>query len=152
MKFEFNRPSGFRESVWKCWRTTDGQGQGSHWYTISSPMSLQLRWTKNAYHLCSSWGSNQGHQVWNQPLYHITIKAGLYSKAIPTRYSPSIFRSVLESQSEFQRPYIPDMNVFFLSHRMGHLRWAPNVTGENTNHLCPVWGSNLGRWVRNQTL
>ena len=47
MKYEFNWPSGFRgEDVWKCWRTTDGRtdGRRSHWYTISSPMSLRLRW------------------------------------------------------------------------------------------------------------
>ena len=49
MKFEFNWPSGFREEdVWKCWRT-DGRrmdGRRSDWYTISSPMSLRLRWAK----------------------------------------------------------------------------------------------------------
>ena len=46
MKYEFNWPSSFRgEDVWKCWRTTDGRR--SHWYTISSPMSLRLRWAKN---------------------------------------------------------------------------------------------------------
>ena len=31
-------------------RTTDGRwtdGRRSHWYTISSPMSLRLRWAKN---------------------------------------------------------------------------------------------------------
>ena len=45
MKFEFNWPSGFRgEDVWKCWRT---YGCRSDWYTISSPMSLRLRWAKN---------------------------------------------------------------------------------------------------------
>ena len=51
MKYEFNWPSSFRgEDVWKCWRTTDGRtddGRRSHWYTISSPMSLRLRWAKN---------------------------------------------------------------------------------------------------------
>ena len=56
MKYEFNWPSSFRgEDVWKCWRTTDGRrtdgwrtddGRRSHWYTISSPMSLRLRWAK----------------------------------------------------------------------------------------------------------
>ena len=49
MKYEFNWPSSFREDVWKCWRTTDGRkddGRRSHWYTISSPMSLWLRWAK----------------------------------------------------------------------------------------------------------
>ena len=49
MKFEFNWPSGFREDVWKCWRT-DGRltdGHRSHWYTNSSPRSLRLRWAKN---------------------------------------------------------------------------------------------------------
>ena len=56
MKYEFNWPSSFRgEDVWKCWRTDDGRtdgrrtddGRRSHWYTISSPMSLRLRWAKN---------------------------------------------------------------------------------------------------------
>ena len=46
IKFEFNWPSGFREDVWKCWQTTDGRR--SHWYTISSPMSLRLRWAKKS--------------------------------------------------------------------------------------------------------
>ena len=42
MKFEFNWPSGFRgEDVWKCWRT---ERRRSDWYTISSPLSLRLRW------------------------------------------------------------------------------------------------------------
>ena len=53
MKYEFNWPSSFRgEDVWKCWRTTDDRrrtddGRRSHWYTISSPMSLRLRWANN---------------------------------------------------------------------------------------------------------
>ena len=56
MKYEFNWPSSFRgEDVWKCWRTTDRRrtddGRRSHWYTISSPMSLRLRWAKNVF-LC----------------------------------------------------------------------------------------------------
>ena len=46
MKYEFNWPRSNRgEDVWKCWRTTDGLR--SHWFTISSPMSLRLRWAKN---------------------------------------------------------------------------------------------------------
>ena len=51
MKFEFNWPSGFRgEDVWKCWRTPDGRtdGRRSHWYTISSAMSLGLKWAKKS--------------------------------------------------------------------------------------------------------
>ena len=57
MKYKFNWPSSFRgEDVWKCWRTTDDgrrtdgrtdAGRRSHCYTISSPMSLRLRWAKN---------------------------------------------------------------------------------------------------------
>ena len=40
MKFGFNRPSGFRGDVWKCWHT-----YGRQWltYTISSPMSLKAQ-------------------------------------------------------------------------------------------------------------
>ena len=49
MKFEFDWPSGFRgEDVWNCGRT-DGRttdGRRSDWYTLSSPMSLRLRWAK----------------------------------------------------------------------------------------------------------
>ena len=50
MKFELYWPSGFRgEDVWNCGRT-DGRrttdGRRSDWYTISSPMSLRLRWAK----------------------------------------------------------------------------------------------------------
>ena len=55
-KFELNWPSGFRgEDVWKCWRTDrrwmDGRtdGRWSHGYTISLPMSLQLRWANNKF-------------------------------------------------------------------------------------------------------
>ena len=50
MKFEFNWPSGFRgEDVWNCEWTDDGCQ--SDWYTISSTMSLRLRWT-NELTLC----------------------------------------------------------------------------------------------------
>ena len=55
MKYEFNWPSSFRgEDVWKCWQTTDDRrrtddGRRSHWYTISSPMSLRLRWANNSW-------------------------------------------------------------------------------------------------------
>ena len=44
-----NRLHGFRDVVWKCWRTTDGRrtdGRQMLAYTISSPMSLRLRWAK----------------------------------------------------------------------------------------------------------
>ena len=34
------------EVVWKCWRTTDGWRMPA--YTISSPMSLRLRWANNS--------------------------------------------------------------------------------------------------------
>ena len=57
MKYEFNWPSSFRgEDVWKCWRTTDDgrtEGRRSHWYTISSPMSLRLRWANKLWVLNS---------------------------------------------------------------------------------------------------
>ena len=51
MTFEFNWPSGFRGvDVWNCGRTDDRlrttDGRWSDWYTISSPMSLRLRWAK----------------------------------------------------------------------------------------------------------
>ena len=48
IKFGFDRPSSFREEdVWnsEC-RWTDGQRRPEHAYTISSPMSLRLRWAK----------------------------------------------------------------------------------------------------------
>ena len=45
MKFEFIWLSGFRgEDVWNCGWTD--KGRRSDWYTISSPMSLWLRWAK----------------------------------------------------------------------------------------------------------
>ena len=55
IKFGFDRPSGFWEDVWALWttdgRTTDGRTDGrrtpDHGYTISSPMSLRLRWANN---------------------------------------------------------------------------------------------------------
>ena len=37
---------------------------------------------ENAYHLCPGWESNPGRPVWNQTLYHVTVKAGSYSKAV----------------------------------------------------------------------
>ena len=55
IKFGFDRPSGFgEEDVWNCLRRTDGRtttdngGTPDHEYPISSPMSLWLRWAKNA--------------------------------------------------------------------------------------------------------
>ena len=39
------------------------------------------RW-KNAYHICSGWGSNPGHLVRNQTLYHVALKVCSYSKAV----------------------------------------------------------------------
>ena len=49
IKFGFDWPSGFREEdVWNCERrrtTTDGRTP-DHGYTISSPLSLRLRWAK----------------------------------------------------------------------------------------------------------
>ena len=51
VKFGKNRFNGFRgDVIWKCWRTTDGRttdGRRMPAYTISSPMSLRLRWVKN---------------------------------------------------------------------------------------------------------
>ena len=48
VKFGKNRLHGFRRDVvWKCWRTTDGRRMPA--YTISSPMSLRLRWAKNLF-------------------------------------------------------------------------------------------------------
>ena len=46
VKFGKNRPHSFRgDVVWKCWpTTTDGRRMPA--YTISSPMSLRLRWAK----------------------------------------------------------------------------------------------------------
>ena len=51
IKFGFDRPSGFwEEDVWALWTTTttddDGRRTPDHGYTISSPMSLRLRWAK----------------------------------------------------------------------------------------------------------
>ena len=78
MKYEFNWPSSFRgEDVWKCWQTTDDRrwtddGRRSHWYTISSPMSLQLRWAKKRQNLKLSSAANDRwrfmglkcHRIW----------------------------------------------------------------------------------------
>ena len=52
MKFGKNRLHGFRGDVWKCWRTTDGRQMPA--YTISSPMSLLLRWA-NKTGQCLPW-------------------------------------------------------------------------------------------------
>ena len=76
-------------------------------------------------------------------LYRVAIKAGLYRKAVQvcyilntTTYSALHFRFVSESQFELPRT-IPDTDVLRV-HRMGYLRWAPNVTVEkNANHLLP---------------
>ena len=51
IKFGFDRPGGFREEdLWTLWTDglrTDGW-MPDHEYPISSPMSLRLRWAKNA--------------------------------------------------------------------------------------------------------
>ena len=54
IKFGFDWPSGFgEEDVWNCERRTTDDGRTTdgrtpdHWYTISSPLSLWLRWAKN---------------------------------------------------------------------------------------------------------
>ena len=50
IKFHFNWPTGCRDiHVWKCERT-DGRTHGRRLdrYTISSPLSLRLRWANNA--------------------------------------------------------------------------------------------------------
>ena len=41
MKFGFNRPSGFRGDVWKCWQTYTRTTRPT--YTTSSPMSLKAQ-------------------------------------------------------------------------------------------------------------
>ena len=52
MKFGFNRPSGFRGDVWKCWYAyidthththTHTYGRQRPTYTISSPMSIKAQ-------------------------------------------------------------------------------------------------------------
>ena len=52
VKYEKNRLHGFRgDVVWKCWQTTDDgrtDGRRIPSYTISSPMSLRLRWAKKS--------------------------------------------------------------------------------------------------------
>ena len=96
MKFEFNWPSGFR----RCLKLlTDGRQ--SHWYTISSPMSLRLRWatksvddnkTKN-YPACKDqwqtpqqwyplWVSFSGKLPNNSNLYGISLSGKLPSSCI----------------------------------------------------------------------
>ena len=46
IEFGFDWQGGFwEEDVWALW-TDDGRTP-DHWYTISSPMSLRLRWAKN---------------------------------------------------------------------------------------------------------
>ena len=66
IKFDFVWPSGFREEdVWNCERrttTTDGRTP-VHGYTISSPLSLRLRWAKMPqrwilWKICSLWPGN----------------------------------------------------------------------------------------------
>ena len=54
VKFGKNQLHGFRgDVVWKCWWTTGGQMDGRQMpaYTISSRMSLRLKWAKNG--LCA---------------------------------------------------------------------------------------------------
>ena len=79
-KFGFDWPSGFgEEDVWKCERTEDGRPD--HVYTISSPLSLRLRWAKNGnisiksyvYHfLNKSCGNIYMILLWN---YHFLNKS-----------------------------------------------------------------------------
>ena len=47
VKYGKKRLHGFRGDVWKCWRrTTTTVGRRMSAYTMSSPMSLRLRWAK----------------------------------------------------------------------------------------------------------
>ena len=93
-------------------------------------------------------------------LYHVTIKASLYRKAvqiyhipITTTYSLSIFRFVRESQ--FEQP-LNTRPTSLSCHRLSNgvfLHWAPDVTSEkNSNHQCHGQESNPGHLRDRPTL
>ena len=88
------------------------------------------------YKVCPGWGVEpgpSGQKSDTLPLLHKSrnIQQGHTSVYIlsNTTHSPSIFRFILESQFEFQQTYKSDTDVL-RAHRMGYLRWAPNVSGE----------------------
>ena len=47
VKYGKNQLHGFRDVFWKCWRRTTTDGRRMPAYTISSHMSLWLRWANN---------------------------------------------------------------------------------------------------------
>ena len=62
-----NRLHGFRgEVVWKCWRTDDRRRMPA--YTISSPMSLRLRWANNNNNKNNSNNNNYNNQMTTGPV------------------------------------------------------------------------------------
>ena len=89
----------------------------------------------------------------NQTLYHVTVKAGSYSKATSvaklrsTTYSSSIFRFIFESQRTFTRHRCarsPSNGLFTLGAKCNECK--------NAYHHCPCWGWNPGPLGQNQSL
>ena len=115
------------------------------------------RW-KNSNHLCRSRGSNPVRWTQSPTLYHVTIKAGLYRKAVQVCYIP-IPGDILPLQLEI-RPWISrspritwNETQEVLCTHVGYLRWVPNVTGEKMEiTIFPGRGLNLVRWTQSPTL
>ena len=117
------------------------------------------RW-KNGITFFPNRGSNPVRWTRSPTLYHVTIKAGLYRKAvqvyhtpITTTYSPSILRLVHESLFEQPLNIRPPSLLDYQAHQMGLFtlgawcnRW------KNSNHQCCSRGSNPGRLRDRQTL
>ena len=90
---------------------------------------------------CPSRGSNQDLLRSNPTLYHVTVKANLYRKAVQVRIVPSTtyfhlhVRFVPESQLEIHEPKF-DTGVL---RTIGWviLRWAPNCNRYYANTFCP---------------
>ena len=103
-------------------------------------------------------GSSPVRWTQSPTLYHLSIKAGLYRKAVQVCYIP-IPGDILPLQIEI-RPWISrspritwNETQGVLCPHVGYLRWAPNVTGEKMEiTFFPNRGSNPVRWTQSPTL
>ena len=103
-------------------------------------------------------GPNPVRWTQSPTLYRVTIKAGLYRKAVQVCYIP-ISGDILPLQLEI-RPWISrspritwNETQGVLCTHVGYLRWAPNVTGEKMEiHFSPTGDRTRSAGLKSYTL